>query len=95
MRREGIACKDAGWCPTRKPEGISRRHREAAIFLAGSRGRQGAAASPLARSRVQEWQRSGEREVNGTDNGAAYSPHPNPLPKGARGLERCGLLPSP
>ena len=32
--------------PTRKPKGKSRGDREAAIFLAGSQGGQGAAASP-------------------------------------------------
>ncbi|GJL35412.1 hypothetical protein TUM17576_22320 [Enterobacter hormaechei] len=46
MRAEGIACKDAGWSPTRKSDGIRRVDREAAIFLAGSPGRQGGGGEP-------------------------------------------------
>ncbi|TZG24205.1 transcriptional regulator [Enterobacter sp. RVSM5a] len=32
MRREGVACMDAGSCPTREPEGKSRGYREATIY---------------------------------------------------------------
>jgi len=46
MRRVGATYMDVGSPPTRKPEGISRRHRNAAIFFAGSRGSQGGGGEP-------------------------------------------------
>ncbi|PEG66895.1 transcriptional regulator, partial [Lelliottia amnigena] len=36
MRGEGVTCMDAGSRPTRKPKGIRRKYRVAAIFLPGA-----------------------------------------------------------
>ena len=46
MRREGATYRDVGSRPTRQPEGESRGYREAAIFIAGSRGSQGGGGEP-------------------------------------------------
>ena len=45
----------------------------------------------LARSPVMSLQSSKEHKVNGMITTAVYSPHPNPLPGGARELFRAAI----
>jgi len=49
MRREGIARRDAGWCPTRKPEGIAECTATRRFSLPGAGIVKREAASPLHR----------------------------------------------
>ena len=56
-------------------------------FTAGCPGRQGGGdGATLARAPVMSLQSSKEHKVNGMPTTAVCSPHPHPLPGGARGL---------
>ncbi|MDR9964207.1 hypothetical protein KIF59_23825 [Enterobacter cloacae subsp. cloacae] len=88
MRREGGFTGTLHPPVPDKPEGISRRHREAAIYRRSPGCVVVATEPPLARSRVMLLQSSKERKVNGITSAAICSPHPSPLPQG-RGSPPC------
>ncbi len=86
MRREGGFTGTLPPPVPDKPEGISRGHREAAIYRREPGSPGWWRLSHPARSPVMSLQSSKEHKVNGMTTTAVCSPHPNPLPGGARGL---------